>query len=133
MLQPNLPEVPWQVSKALAHALGFDKKGWMNQFTRLENAPNFPQFIQQVERIISRGYYREQQEEGGQPNIQQALTKARNMANILRGMDSTLQDEKTFRAWKAIFLLDVLSRARMRTETSPEQVGEEETQATEEG
>jgi len=27
----------------------------------------------------------------------------------------------------------VLSRARMRTETSPEQVGEEETQATEEG
>jgi len=133
MLQPNLPEVPWQVSEALAWALGFDEKGWMNQFTRLENAPNFPQFIQQVERIISRGYYREQQEEGGQPNIQQALTKARDLANILRGMDSTLQDEKTFRAWKAIFLLDVLSRAQMKTEASPEQVGEEETQATEEG
>ena len=134
MLQPNLPEVPWQVSKALAHALGFDKKGWMNQFTRLENAPNFSQFIQQVERIISRGYYyREQQEEGAQPNIQQALTKARNMANILRGMDSALQDEKTFRAWKAIFLLDVLSRAQMKTEASPEQAGEEETQTTEEG
>lgn len=113
MMQLNLPEVPWQVSEALARALGFDEKGWMNQFTRLENAPNFSQFIQQVEHIISRGYYREQQEQGGRANIREALNRARDLANSLRGITSSLQDEKTFRAWKAIFLLDVLSRMRI--------------------
>ena len=120
MLQIDLPEVPWQVSEALARALGFDEKGWMNQFTRLENAPNFSQFIRQVENIVSRGYYREQQEERQQANIQQALTKARDLANVLRGIESALRDEKAFRAWKAIFLLDVLSRARIRTKDSSE-------------
>ncbi len=129
MFQTELPDVPCQVSEALARALGFDEKGWMNQFTRLENAPNFSQFIQQVERIISRGYYREQQKKGQEPNIQAAMTKAKDLANILRRIGSDLQDEKAFRAWKAIFLLDVLSRARM----FPEQAREEETQTSEEG
>lgn len=113
VMQSDLPEVPWQVSEAIAKALGFDEKGWMNQFTRLENAANFSQFIQQVERIISRGYYREQQEEGKEPNIQQALSKARDLANSLREMAKNLQEEKTFRTWKALFLLDVLSRVRI--------------------
>ena len=126
MLQLDLPEVPWQISEALAKALGFDEGGWMNQFTRLENTPNFSQFIQQVERIISRGCYREQQEKGQQPNIREAMIRAHDLANTLRGIGSALQDEKAFRAWKAIFLLDVLSRARMRTEGSSEQTGEGE-------
>lgn len=120
MMLSDLPEVPWQVSQALARALGFDEKGWMNQFTRLENAPNFSQFIRQVEHIISRGYYREQQEQGKTPSIQQALTGARALADNLRAMTTILQDEKAFRAWKAIFLLDVLSRARFRAEETPE-------------
>ena len=133
MLQIDLPEVPWQVSEALARALVFDEKGWMNQFTRLENAPNFSQFIRQVENIVSRGYYREQQEKGQQPNIQQALTKARDLANTLRGIESALRDEKAFRAWKAIFLLDVLSRARIRTKVSSEQTEGKETKIIEGG
>jgi len=133
MLQPDLPEVPWQVSEALARALGFDEKGWMNQFTRLENAPNFSQFIQQVERVISRGFYREQQERGQQPNIQQAMTEARDLANILREVSSALQDEKAFRAWKAIFLLDVLSRAHTKTEASLKQAEKDKTETREEG
>jgi hypothetical protein len=116
MLQSNLPETPWQVSEALARALGFDEKGWMNQFTRLENSANFSQFIQQVEHIVSRGYYREQQEKGQTPNIRDALTRARDLAKSLREMSISLQDEKSFRAWKAIFLLDILSRARFRGE-----------------
>ena len=132
MLQTGLPDVPWQASEALARALEFDEKGWMNQFTRLENAPNFSQFIRQVENIISRGYYREQQEEGQQPSIQQALTRARDLTNTLRGIRSSLRDEKNFRAWKAIFLLDVLSRAHIRTEVSSGQT-EEEAQTTKEG
>lgn len=117
MMSMQLPDIPWQVAEAVARALGFDEKGWMNQFTRLENAGNFSQFIQQVEHIVSRGYYREQQEQGQTSNIRDALTRARDLANILRGIEAQLRDEKTFRAWKAIFLLDVLSRARFQKET----------------
>lgn len=116
MLESDFPELPLEVSKALARALGFDEKGWMNQFTRLENSSNFSQFVQQIERIVSRGYYREQQEKGQSLNIRDALTHARDLANRLREISVSLQDEKTFRAWKAIFLLDVLSRARFKGE-----------------
>ncbi len=121
MVQSNLPEVPWEVSEALARALTFDEKGWMNQFTRLENATNFSQFIQQIEHIISRGLYREQQERGEQPDIRRALTAAKDLANKLREMSGALQDDKSFRTYKAIFLLDVLSRQRIRAGTSREQ------------
>jgi len=120
MMSMQLPDIPCEVAEALARALSFDEKGWMNQFTRLENAGNFSQFIQQVEHIISRGYYREQQKEGQTPNIREALTKAQDLANSLRSIESQLRDEKAFRAWKAIFLLDVLSRARFKKETLPE-------------
>ncbi len=114
MVQSNLPEVPWQVSEALARALALDEKGWMNQFTRLENATNFSQFVQQIEHIISRGLYREQQEQGQQPDIRRALTSAKDLANKLREMSEALQDDdKSFRTYKAIFLLDVLSRQRL--------------------
>ncbi len=114
MVQSNLPEVPWQVSEALARALALDEKGWMNQFTRLENATNFSQFVQQIEHIISRGLYREQQEQGQQPDIRRALTRAKDLANKLREMSEALQDDdKSFRTYKAIFLLDVLSRQRL--------------------
>jgi hypothetical protein len=120
MMSMQLPDIPWQVVEALARALSFDEKGWMNQFTRLENAGNFSQLIQQVEHIVSRGFYREQQEQGQSPNIREALTRARDLANTLREIEAQLRDEKAFRAWKAIFLLDVLSRARVR-EASAEQ------------
>jgi hypothetical protein len=120
MMSMQLPDIPWQVVEALARALSFDEKGWMNQFTRLENAGNFSQLIQQVEHIVSRGFYREQQEQGQSLNIREALTRARDLANTLREIEAQLRDEKAFRAWKAIFLLDVLSRARVR-ESSAEQ------------
>lgn len=132
MMSMQLPDVPWQVAEALARALGFDEKGWMNQFTRLENAGNFSQFIQQVEYIVSRGYYREQQEQGLPPNIREALTLARDLANTLREIEAQLRDEKAFRAWKAIFLLDVLSRARFQRETSAQANAQAETAKTEE-
>lgn len=119
MIQLNLPEVPWQVSEALARALGFDEKGWMNQFTRLENAQNFTQLIQQVEHVISRGIYTEQKD--NQKNIQEALRKARSLADQLRSIEGAFhQDEKSYRAWRSIFLLDVLSRSRTRTEENVE-------------
>jgi hypothetical protein len=120
MMAMRLPDIPWQVAEALARALSFDEKGWMNQFTRLESAGNFSQFIQQVEHIISRGYYREQQESDQTPNIWEALTQAKELAKTLREIEAQLRDEKAFRAWKAIFLLDVLSRARFRKETPAE-------------
>lgn len=119
MIQLNLPEVPWQVSEALAKALGFDEKGWMNQFTRLENAQNFTQLVQQVEHVISRGIYAEQKD--NKRNIQEALQKARSLADQLRSIEAAFhQDEKSYRAWRSIFLLEVLSRSRTRTEESVE-------------
>jgi hypothetical protein len=121
MMGLQIPDVPWQVSEALAKVLSLDEKGWMNHFTRLENAGNFSQFIEQVERMISRGCYREQQEkrelqekkeqQEKREHIRDAITKAHDLANVLRSIEAQLRDERTFRAWKAIFLLDVLSRA----------------------
>jgi len=115
MMGLQIPDMPWQVSEALAKVLSLDEKGWMNHFTRLENAGNFSQFIEQVERMISRGCYREQQEKKEQQekreHIRDAITKAHDLANVLRSIEAQLRDERTFRAWKAIFLLDVLSRA----------------------
>ena len=111
MVGLGLPDVPQEVSKALAEALELDEKGWMNQFTRLENATDFSQFIGYVEHIISRGYYRELQKEG-QPNIRNAMNRARELAFILKELGESLADEKKFRAWKSIFLMEVLSRMR---------------------
>ncbi|MEM4204862.1 MAG: hypothetical protein QXS54_12410, partial [Candidatus Methanomethylicaceae archaeon] len=141
MVQSDLPEVPWQVSEALARALTFDEKGWMNQFTRLENSPNFSQFIRQVEHIISRGLYREQQDQGEQPNVRNALTRARDLAKQLNEIGETLQgDDRKFRTFKAVFLLDVLSRQRIRASQPQEQTStpegvpaSSETQTPEEG
>lgn len=132
MMSVQLPEIPWQVAEALARALSFDDKGWMSQFTRLENAVNISQYIQQVEHIVCRGFYREQQEHGHSAGIREVLTRARDLANILREIETQLRDEKAFRAWKAIFLLDVLSRARVQKETSAEQSTSAETAETSE-
>ncbi len=111
MVGLGLPDIPQEVSQALAKALELDEKGWMNQFTRLENATNFSQLIGYVEHIISRGYYRELQKEG-RPNIRNAMNRARELASILKGLSEKLADEKKFRAWKSIFLMDVLSRMK---------------------
>lgn len=118
MTVTNLPTVPRQVTEALAHTLSLDEKGWMNQFTRLENATSFPIFITQVEHIISRGFYREQQE--NKKNIQEAMKKARDLSTQLRELASQLNDAKIFRAFKAVFLLDVLSRMRRPFREGPE-------------
>lgn len=115
MIGLELPDVPQEVSQALAKALELDEKGWMNQFTRLENATDFSQFIGYVEHIISRGYYRELQEKE-QSSIREAMNRARELASILKSLIEELIDEKKFRAWKSIFLLDVLSRTKFIVE-----------------
>ncbi len=111
MIGLDLPDVPKEVSQALAKALELDEKGWMNQFTRLENATDFSQFISYVEHIISRGYYRELQKKG-QPSIRNAMNQAGELASTLKCLSKNLADEKKFRAWKSIFLMDVLSRMK---------------------
>ncbi len=111
MMGLELPDVPENVSQALAKALELDKKGWMNQFTRLENASDFSRFIGYTEHIISRGYYNELRKRR-QPNIREAMNMARELASTLKELANILADEKKFRAWKSIFLMDVLSRMR---------------------
>ncbi len=115
MMELELPEVPESVSKALAKAMELDEKGWMNQFTRLENATDFSQFISYIEHIISRGYYRELQKER-RADIRLAMNRARELASTLKELHKILADEKKFRAWKSIFLLDVLSRMEFKIE-----------------
>ena len=111
MMGLELPDVPENVSQALAKALELDKKGWMNQFTRLENATDFSRFIGYTEYIISRGYY-DKIRKRRQPNIREAMNRARELASTLKELADILADEKKFRAWKSIFLMDVLSRMR---------------------
>ncbi|RLI87029.1 MAG: hypothetical protein DRP01_02845 [Archaeoglobales archaeon] len=111
MVELELPEVPENVSQALAKAMELDKKGWMNQFTRLENATDFSQLISYIEHIISRGYYRELQEKG-RADIRFAMNRARELASTLRELHTALGDEKKFRAWKSIFLMNVLSKMK---------------------
>lgn len=115
MMELELPEVPENVSQALAKVMELDEKGWMNQFTRLENATDFSQLISCIEHIISRGHYRELQERG-QANIRLAMNKARDLASTLKELHESLVDEKKFRAWKAIFLMDVLSKMKFKKE-----------------
>lgn len=125
MIVENLPAAPWQVTEALAHTFSLDEKGWMNPFTRLENATSFSIFVTQVERIISRGFYREQQESG--KNIREAIQKSKNLGDQLRGLAYQLSDDKTFRAFKAVFLLEVLSKMRRpsKEESEPEEISAE--------
>ena len=114
MVDVGVPDIPDEVSQALAKALELDRKGWMNQFTRLENATDFSQFIGYVEHIISRGYYEELRKKEEQPNIRNVMNRAKELAKILKELEKTLADEKKFRAWKSIFLMDVLSRMEFK-------------------
>jgi len=114
MVDVGVPDIPDEVSQALAKALELDRKGWMNQFTRLENATDFSQFIGYVEHMISRGYYEELRKKEEQPNIRNVMNRAKELAKILKELEKTLADEKKFRAWKSIFLMDVLSRIEFK-------------------
>jgi len=114
MVDVGVPDIPDEVSQALAKALELDRKGWMNQFTRLENATDFSQFLGYVEHIISRGYYEELRKKEEQPNIRNVMNRAKELAKILKELEKTLADEKKFRAWKSIFLMDVLSRMEFK-------------------
>ena len=98
MVDVGVPDIPDEVSQALAKALELDRKGWMNQFTRLENATDFSQFIGYVEHIISRGYYEELRKKEEQPNIRNVMNRAKELAKILKELEKTLADEKKFRA-----------------------------------
>lgn len=111
MIDLRLPDIPQEVSEALASALEMDKKGWMNQFTRLENATDFSRLIEYIGHIISRGYCKELEKEE-KSNIRTAMNRAKELSSILKNLSENLADEKKFRAWKSIFLMDVLSRMK---------------------
>lgn len=87
MVDVGVPDIPDEVSQALAKALELDRKGWMNQFTRLENATDFSQFLGYVEHIISRGYYEELRKKEEQPNIRNVMNRAKELAKILKELE----------------------------------------------
>jgi hypothetical protein len=99
MVLESLPVIPSELVKAVADTLSLDEKGWMNKFTRLENASTIDQLLSEVERIVSRGANRSSQ-------IPKSLAGINSQS--LQAL-SSIRDIKTFRTTKSIFLLQVLS------------------------
>lgn len=99
-------EIPSELVESVAGILSLEKKGWMNKLTKLENAPTIDQFLTEMERLISRGVYTAQaqkRELQGIRNIQK---------DVLEGLQE-LRDPRSFRAFKALFLLAVLGKLRI--------------------
>jgi hypothetical protein len=99
MVLENLPVIPSELVKAVADSLSLDEKGWMNKFTRLENASTIDQLLSEAERIVSRG-----------ANRSSRVPKSLAGINLqsLQAL-SSIRDIKTFRTTKSVFLLQVLS------------------------
>ena len=108
-------EIPGNIVECVAAILSLDQKGWMNKFTKLENTSSIEQFVNQLEQIISRGAYVAQtpaqtpEQEKKKERVRKAVSNIKN--DDLKNLESEgLQDSRTFRVWKSIFLMDVLSR-----------------------
>ncbi len=121
-----IPEgLTWAVAKSLIPS---DKplheaKGWFNKFVRLENLGTADRFFAEIERIISRATYDPDQ------TVNRVFGASKEELQKIRQL-AVLQDNKTFRAFKAVFLLEVLSKLRGRPEgadESPETPAESET------
>jgi hypothetical protein len=102
MVLESLPVIPNELVKAVADTLSLDEKGWMNKFTRLENASTIDQLLSEVERIVSRGANRN-------PQVPKSLAGINPQS--LQAL-SSIRDIKTFRTTKSVFLLQVLSHIK---------------------
>ena len=100
-------KIPEGLVDSVARILSMDEKGWINKLTRLENASNIEQFVTELERMISRGVYVAQTKQERAINDVYRI-KQEDLENLLK-----LQDPRTFRAFKAIFLLSVLSKIKL--------------------
>lgn len=98
----TLPEIPDRLTWALAKALDDAGKGWMNKFVRLENASTPDRFLAEVERIISRAAMK--------PDSRLVYQTFYSESGALT--DVFALDTRDFRAYKAVFLLQVLSKLR---------------------
>lgn len=109
MVLESLPVIPSELVKAVADTLSLDEKGWMNKFTRLENASTIDQLLSEVERMVSRGANRSSQ-----------IPKSLAGINLqsLQAL-SSIRDIKTFRTTKSVFLLQVLSHIKPTKEEQP--------------
>ncbi|MEM2145520.1 MAG: hypothetical protein QW279_09170 [Candidatus Jordarchaeaceae archaeon] len=99
-------ELPQNLVNCIATLFSSDRKGWMNKLIRLENTSNIEQFVTELERIISRGIY-VTQAQGISLGIEHI--RREELENLLR-----LQDNRQFRAFKALFLLGVLSSIKVK-------------------
>jgi hypothetical protein len=99
-------EIPKGLVDSVANILSHEGKGWMNKLTKLENAPTIGQFLTETERLISRGVYAAQ----AQKRDLQEIHKMEE--DDLVGLQK-LHDSRSFRAFKALFLLAVLGRMRI--------------------
>ncbi len=99
-------EIPYSLVESVAAVLSLDEKGWMNKLTKLENASTIEQFVTEMERMISRGVY-----------AAKAQRKDLRVFSNIRKEDlekiSELQEPRSFRAFKALFLLAVMGKIRM--------------------
>ncbi|NIR13914.1 MAG: hypothetical protein GWN86_08140 [Desulfobacterales bacterium] len=130
-------QVPESLVWAVANALIPPKtqreeaKGWFNKFVRLENIGSPDRFITEIERILSRATYDPQ---GVVRTIESKEGKTYPLYNpskedieVVRSLIA--HDERTFRAFKAVFLMEVLSK--LRASGGAEAEGESEEKAKE--
>jgi hypothetical protein len=104
-----LPEIPDRLTWALAKALDSAGKGWMNRFVKLENAAQPDRFLAEVERIVSRAAMGAE----GRLIYQTFHSESAALTEVAR------LSTRDFRAYKAVFLLQVLSKMRSAEAAAP--------------
>jgi len=112
-------KIPENLVDCIAAILSLDQKGWMNKLTRLENASSVEQFVTELEYMVSRGVYAAQtpgrtpEEERRKEEVKKAIQNVKD-DDLKKLKSENLRDSRTFRAFKAIFLLGVLSKIRIQ-------------------
>lgn len=105
-------EIPDSLVRAVANALTMEGKGWFNKFVRLENSCSPDRLFDEVERIISRASYDPEDPDGFRKVYfprKEELQKVRDLASAY--------DPRTFRAFKAFFLVEILAFMKRESPT----------------
>ncbi|MHA2621498.1 MAG: hypothetical protein V2G42_07810 [bacterium JZ-2024 1] len=105
-------EIPDSLVRAVANALTEEGKGWFNKFVRLENSYSPDRLFDEVQRIISRASYDPQNPQG----FRKVYFSRREDLQKVRSLVSS-DDPRTFRAFKAFFLMEILAFMKRETQT----------------
>jgi hypothetical protein len=106
MMEVDMIEISKSLVDTVAKVLSLEE-GWMNKLTKLENASTLERFVTELERIVSRGVYLAQTQKIKLSEIHNI--KNEDLENLLK-----IQEPRSFRAFKALFLLAVLGKIKIK-------------------